>query len=97
MPDIMGAKDIAFPHLGIYLENVPKSFSVFGFEIALYGFDYRYWCNTRRADGCANGKTRRHEYRYYLGFCHIRCHIFGDRGANFIMSYFHGMCTKANR
>ncbi len=33
----MGAKDIAFPHLGIYLENVPKSFSVFGFEIALYG------------------------------------------------------------
>ena len=37
MPDIMGAKDIAFPHLGIYLENVPKSFSVFGVEIALYG------------------------------------------------------------
>ena len=37
MPDIMGAKDIAFPYLGIYLENVPKSFSVFGFEIALYG------------------------------------------------------------
>ncbi|MCM1183818.1 MAG: prolipoprotein diacylglyceryl transferase [Roseburia sp.] len=37
MSDTMGAKDIAFPHLGIYLENVPKSFSVFGFEIALYG------------------------------------------------------------
>jgi len=33
----MGAGDIAFPHLGIYLENVPKSFSVFGFEIAFYG------------------------------------------------------------
>ena len=33
----MGINDIAFPHLGIYLENVPKSFSVFGFEIALYG------------------------------------------------------------
>ncbi|MDE6203446.1 MAG: prolipoprotein diacylglyceryl transferase, partial [Lachnospiraceae bacterium] len=29
--------DIAFPNLGIYLKNVPKSFSVFGFEIALYG------------------------------------------------------------
>lgn len=28
---------IAFPHLGIYLENVPKNFSVFGFTIALYG------------------------------------------------------------
>ena len=33
----MGIRDIAFPNLGIYLENVPKSFSVFGFEIALYG------------------------------------------------------------
>lgn len=37
MPDIMGVKDIAFPNLGIYLTNVPKSFSIFGFEIALYG------------------------------------------------------------
>lgn len=37
MPDIMGARDIAFPHLGIYIENLPKSFSVFGIEIAFYG------------------------------------------------------------
>ena len=33
----MNAKDIAFPHLGIYLENVPKNFTVFGFTIAFYG------------------------------------------------------------
>ena len=33
----MGAGDIAFPHLNIYLNNVPKSFSVFGFTIAFYG------------------------------------------------------------
>lgn len=33
----MNIGDIAFPNLGIYLENVPKTFSVFGFEIALYG------------------------------------------------------------
>ena len=33
----MGVNDIAFPHLGIYLRNLPKSFSVFGFEIAFYG------------------------------------------------------------
>lgn len=33
----MNATDIAFPHLGIYLENVPKKFSVFGFDIAFYG------------------------------------------------------------
>lgn len=37
MPDMMNAKDIAFPHLGIYIENLPKSFSIFGFEIAFYG------------------------------------------------------------
>lgn len=37
MQDIMNVKDIAFPNLGIYLKNVPKSFSIFGFEIALYG------------------------------------------------------------
>ncbi len=33
----MDVKDIAFPNLGIYLENVPKRFGIFGFEIALYG------------------------------------------------------------
>lgn len=33
----MGIKDIAFPHLGIYLENIPKSIDVFGFSIAFYG------------------------------------------------------------
>lgn len=33
----MNPTDIAFPHLGIYLQNVPKSFSIFGFEIAFYG------------------------------------------------------------
>lgn len=37
MQDIMGTMDIAFPNLGIYLKNVPKTFTVFGFSIALYG------------------------------------------------------------
>lgn len=37
MTDIMGKMDIAFPHLHIYLSNVPKSISVFGFQIAFYG------------------------------------------------------------
>lgn len=34
---MMDAADIAFPHLNIYLHNVPKTFSVFGFQIAFYG------------------------------------------------------------
>ena len=29
--------DISFPHLGIHLEHVGKTISVFGFEIAYYG------------------------------------------------------------
>lgn len=37
MSDFMNSTDIAFPNLGLYLENVPKSFSVFGFNVALYG------------------------------------------------------------
>lgn len=37
MPDIMGDFDIAFPHLGIYLHNVPKTFYIGNFGIALYG------------------------------------------------------------
>lgn len=37
MQQIMDTGDIAFPHLNIYLNNVPKTFSVFGFPIAYYG------------------------------------------------------------
>ncbi len=37
MNNIMDVSDIAFPHIGVYLENVPKTFPVFGFQIALYG------------------------------------------------------------
>ena len=33
----MNVGDIAFPNLGIYLKDVPKSFSIFGFNIAFYG------------------------------------------------------------
>lgn len=33
----MNVNDIAFPHLGIYLENVGKNVSVFHFSVAFYG------------------------------------------------------------
>lgn len=33
----MNPTDIAFPHLGIYLEDVPKTFSILGLDIAFYG------------------------------------------------------------
>jgi phosphatidylglycerol:prolipoprotein diacylglycerol transferase len=37
MTDIMNATDIAFPHLGLYLKNVPKSIMIGNFSIAFYG------------------------------------------------------------
>lgn len=37
MQNIMDSTDIAFPHLGIYLKNVPQYISIGGFHIALYG------------------------------------------------------------
>ncbi|HKM04129.1 MAG TPA: prolipoprotein diacylglyceryl transferase [Lachnospiraceae bacterium] len=57
--DIMGAKDIAFPNLGIYLKNVPKGFTVFGFPIALYGViigigvmaGFALWLNQAKLEG----------------------------------------------
>lgn len=37
MQDIMGEMDIAFPHLHIYLKNVPKTIQIGNFSIAMYG------------------------------------------------------------
>ena len=37
MPEWMGDDSIGFPNLGIYLENVPRGFSIFGISIMLYG------------------------------------------------------------
>ena len=37
MADMMGDMDIAFPNLGIYLRNVPKTIMIGNFSIALYG------------------------------------------------------------
>jgi phosphatidylglycerol:prolipoprotein diacylglycerol transferase len=37
MQDMMASGDIAFPYLGIYLKDVPKTFSILGFQIAYYG------------------------------------------------------------
>ena len=37
MAEMMGEMDIAFPNLGIYLRNVPKTIMIGNFGIALYG------------------------------------------------------------
>ena len=37
MAEMMGDMDIAFPNLGSYLRNVPKTIMIGNFGIALYG------------------------------------------------------------
>lgn len=37
MTELMGKMDIAFPHLSIYIENLPKKITIFGFDLAFYG------------------------------------------------------------
>ena len=37
MAEMMGEMDIAFPNLGIYLTNVPKTIMIGSFGIAIYG------------------------------------------------------------
>ena len=37
MAEMMGDMDIAFPNLGIYLTNVPKTIMIGSFGIAIYG------------------------------------------------------------
>lgn len=37
MQNMMDTFDIAFPNLGIYLEDIQRGFTIFGFEIAFYG------------------------------------------------------------
>ncbi|MCR5209515.1 MAG: prolipoprotein diacylglyceryl transferase [Lachnospiraceae bacterium] len=37
MPDWMDGTSIAFPNLGLFFEYIPKTFKLFGIEIAMYG------------------------------------------------------------
>ena len=71
---MMNAGDIAFPHLGIYLENVPRSFTVFGFEIAFYGLIIGI--------GVLAGERR--ESGYYLGLRYLCRDLFRDRCQNLL-------------
>lgn len=74
-------KNINFPHLGIYLENVGKNISVFGFEIAFYGITIAVamlaglWLAMRAAK-----KTGQDPDTYFnLGMIAIVCALIGAR------------------
>lgn len=74
-------KNINFPHLGIYLENVGKSISIFGFEIAFYGITIAaamlagLWIAMRTAK-----KTGQNPDMYFdMGMLAIFCALIGAR------------------
>ena len=74
-------KNINFPHLGIYLENVGKSISIFGFEIAFYGITIAaamlagLWIAMRTAK-----KTGQNPDLYFdMGMLSIFCALIGAR------------------
>ena len=74
-------KNINFPHLGIYLENVGKSISIFGFEIAFYGITIAaamlagLWIAMRTAK-----KTGQKPDLYFdMGMLAIFCALIGAR------------------
>ena len=58
---------INFPHLGIHLDNVGKTFQVFGIDIAYYGVIVVTGMMLGMFVVLRGGQTRRREYRLLLG------------------------------
>ncbi|MEY8426435.1 prolipoprotein diacylglyceryl transferase [Lachnospiraceae bacterium 46-15] len=82
-------KNINFPHLGIYLENVGKSISIFGFEIAFYGITIAaamlagLWIAMRTAK-----KTGQNPDLYFdMGMLAIFCALLGARAYYVIFAW----------
>ena len=82
-------KNINFPHLGIYLENVGKSISIFGFEIAFYGITIAaamlagLWIAMRTAK-----KTGQNPDLYFdMGMLAIFCALIGARAYSVVFAW----------
>ena len=82
-------KNINFPHLGIYLDNVGKNLSVFGFEIAYYGITIAVamlagmWLAMRVAK-----KTNQNPDTFFdMGMIAIVCALIGARAFYVIFAW----------
>ena len=75
--------DISFPHLGIYLDHVGKSISIFGFEIAYYGILIGFLIATSEAK-----RTRQNPEDYLdMGIIGVIAGIVGARVYYVIFSW----------
>ncbi len=81
------APDIIFPHLGITIDHITKSFSVFGFDIAYYGLIIGVGIFAGYLVATADAKRRGHDPDFYLDFL-IYAVIFSILGARIYYVFF---------
>lgn len=77
----MSEKAIAFPNLGIQLENVGKSISIFGFEVAFYGIIIGLGILAGVMIALQEAKRTKQDQEMYLDFAlyAVICSIIGAR------------------
>ena len=94
MQDMMGSMDIAFPNLGIYLKNVPKTFTVFGFPIALYGVIIAIGVLAGVLLAAKVAKAGKAGSGSDLGFRDLRDYLFHHRGESLLCDFFVGQIQE---
>ncbi len=81
------APDIIFPHLGITIDHITKSFSVFGFDIAYYGLIIGVGMITGYLVAASDAKRRGQDPEIYLDYM-IYAVIFAIIGARAYYVFF---------
>lgn len=85
--------DISFPHLGIHLEHVGKTISVFGFEIAYYGIIIGTAILLGFVIATSEAKRTGQDRRViWIWECSVL--YSGSSEQDYIMCSFPGICTK---
>ena len=85
--------DISFPHLGIHLEHVGKTISVFGFEIAYYGIIIGTAILLGFVIATSEAKRTGQDPESYLDMGMFGV-VSGSSEQDYIMCSFPGICTK---
>ena len=87
----MNVNDIAFPNLNIYLENVPKTITVFGgFSIAYYGIIIGAAMLLCVLTAAYDRKSRGAGSGGYLGLRDLRHNLRSDRSEALLCDLFLG-------
>ena len=66
--NLLATTSIEFPNLHISLNNLPKSFSLFGVDIAFYGVIIAFGMLAGIALVCYDAKSSGQDYNLYIDF-----------------------------